>query len=63
MSLNLTTFTVRLPVSQPHALCARFAQVDAAVELVEQGKGEEAVAVLKEGISAFEPNFPDRCGV
>jgi len=33
--------------------------VDAAVELVEQGKGAEAIGVLKEGIATFEPNFPD----
>jgi hypothetical protein len=42
-------------------------QVNAAVELVQQGKTEDAVALLKEGISTFTPNFPDRhannCGV
>lgn len=34
--------------------------VDAAVESVEKGDTRAAIALLKEGIATFEPNFPDR---
>lgn len=48
------TLGMRTHIAPPHT------QVDTAVTMVEQGDAPGAISILREGISTFEPKFPDR---